>query len=44
LVASHGDSFWLEHALKYQGEGRIKIREPWVPTATILEDGCEDAS
>jgi ribonuclease BN (tRNA processing enzyme) len=25
-----GDFFWLEHAAKYQGDGRIKIRE-WVP-------------
>jgi hypothetical protein len=28
-----GDFFWLEHALKYQSEGRIKIRELWVPAA-----------
>lgn len=39
-----GDFFWLEHALKYQGEGRIKIRELWVPAAAILEDGCEDSA
>lgn len=39
-----GDFFWLEHALKYQGEGRIKIKELWVPAAAILEDGCEDSA
>lgn len=39
-----GDFFWLEHARKYQGEGRIKIRELWVPAAAILEDGCEDSA
>lgn len=30
--------FWLEHAKKYQGEGRIKINELWVPAAVICED------
>lgn len=39
-----GDFFWLEHAAKYQGEDRIKIRELWVPAAAILEDGCEDSA
>jgi hypothetical protein len=39
-----GDFFWLEHADKYQGEGRIKIREMWVPAAAILEDGVEDSA
>lgn len=36
--------FWLDHALKYQGEGRVKSRELWVPAAAILEDGCEDSA
>lgn len=36
--------FWFEHAKKYQGGGRIKIKELWVPAAAILEDGCEDAA
>jgi hypothetical protein len=36
--------FWLEHAQKYQGEGRIKIRELWVPAAAITEDGCVDTA
>ena len=39
-----GDFFWLQHALKYQGEGRIKINELWVPAAAILEDGIEDSA
>jgi hypothetical protein len=38
------DFFWLDHALKYQGEGRIKIRELWVPAGAILEDGCQDSA
>ena len=38
-----GDFFWLEHAAKYQGDGRIKIRELWVPAAAILEDGLDDS-
>jgi hypothetical protein len=40
----HGASefFHLDHADKYQGDGRIKIRELWVPAAMILEDGLDD--
>jgi hypothetical protein len=35
----HGasDFFYLEHAVKYQSETRIKIKELWVPAAFILE-------
>ncbi len=42
----HGSSefFHLEHAQKYQGVGRINIRELWVPAAAIIEEGCEDES
>src|SRR6266567_4479709 len=42
----HGSSefFHLEHAQKYQGAGRIKISELWVPAAAIIEEGCEDES
>jgi len=39
-----GEFFWLDHAAKYQGEGRIKIKELWVPAAAILEDGCQDSA
>jgi len=37
----HGFSefFYLQHAQKYQDEARIKIRELWVPAATIVEEG-----
>ncbi|MGE5418171.1 MAG: hypothetical protein ACM3UZ_15635 [Acidobacteriota bacterium] len=36
----HGASefFYLEHASKYQGESRIKIKELWVPAALVLEE------
>lgn len=37
-----GEFFWLDHAKKYQGEGRIKIRELWVPAAALIEDGLDD--
>ncbi len=51
LAFTHGDNdhvkrapemFWLEHAVKYQGEDRVKIKELWVPAALIVEEGCED--
>jgi hypothetical protein len=34
--------FWLDHDKAYQGEGRIRIKELWVPAAAILDDECED--
>lgn len=34
--------FELQHAKKYQGDGRIKIRELWVPAAMLLEDADND--
>jgi hypothetical protein len=42
----HGapEFFHLEHADKYQGKGRIKIRELWVPAAAVIEESCEDES
>lgn len=36
--------FWFDHASKYQGEGRIKIKELWVPAAAICEEGVEDSA
>ena len=30
--------FWLQHAEKYQGNDRIKIRELWMPAAMLLEE------
>ena len=40
----HGASefFSLDHAAKYQGGKRIKIRDLWVPAAAITEEGLED--
>lgn len=34
--------FELQHAKKYQGDGRIKIRELWVPAAMLLEEADKD--
>jgi hypothetical protein len=34
--------FELQHAKKYQGEGRIKIRELWVPAAMLLDEAEAD--
>src|SRR4051794_11680636 len=51
VAFTHGDDdhihgapefFHLEHAEKYQGDGRIKIQELWVPAAFLLEEKVED--
>jgi len=34
--------FYLEHAQKYQGDGRIKMKVMWVPAGLITEEGCDD--
>ena len=41
--AGASEFFYLEHAKKYQGEGRIHIREMWVPAAAILESRWEQS-
>lgn len=41
-VQGSSEFFWLGHAKKYQGEGRIKIKELWVPAAVICEDRPDD--
>ena len=38
-VTGAPDFFFLEHAAKYQGDGRIGIEELWVPAAAIIETG-----
>lgn len=43
-VCGAADFFWLEHAAKYQEEGRPKINELWVPAAAITEVGVEDSA
>ena len=35
--------FFLEHAKKYQGEGRIHIKDMWVPAVAILESRWEQS-
>lgn len=51
FAVTHGDNdhlckspeqFWLDHAEKYQGADRVKIKELWVPAALIVEEGSED--
>lgn len=41
-IKGASEFFWLDHAAKYQGPGRIKIHELWVPAAAIIEEGAED--
>ena len=41
-IANSTEFFELQHAAKYQGEGRIKIDELWVPAAMILETATND--
>ena len=38
-IANSTEFFFLEHAKKYQDEGRKRIKELWVPAAAILETG-----
>lgn len=41
-IKGSSEYFHLDHAIKYQGEGRKTIKEIWVPAAAILEEGCKD--
>lgn len=34
--------FELQHAAKYQGAGRIKIKQLWVPAAMVMESATND--
>lgn len=43
-IAGAAEFFYLEHAQKYQGEGRTKIKTLWVPSGAITETGVEDNS
>ncbi|ANY77096.1 hypothetical protein BB934_01745 [Microvirga ossetica] len=36
-----GDFFHFERWTSYQGNGRIKMKELWVPAAALTEEGCE---
>lgn len=35
------DFFEFDFAQKYQGDGRVKIKELWVPAAMVLEEGLK---
>lgn len=41
-IQGSAEFFDLQHAKKYQGEGRVKIRELWVPAAMLLEETDND--
>lgn len=41
-ICGSTDFFELLHAEKYQGKGRIKIRELWVPAAMVLEPSTQE--
>jgi hypothetical protein len=41
-IANSTEFFELEHSAQYQGNGRIKIRELWVPAAMVLEPATQD--
>src|SRR5690349_17167206 len=34
-IANSTEFFWLEHATKYQGKDRTKIKELWVPAGML---------
>lgn len=41
-IENSTEFFELQHAAKYQGNGRIKIDTLWVPAAMVLETGTND--
>jgi hypothetical protein len=41
-IAGSTDFFELLHSGSYQGKGRIKIRELWVPAAMVLEPSTQE--
>lgn len=43
-VGGSEDFFWFDHAKKYQGKGRIKIKDLWVPACFIVEAGLEGSA
>lgn len=36
--------FWFDYAKAYQGGGRYKIRDLWVPAGAITEEGVDDCA
>jgi hypothetical protein len=43
-VIGSEDFFWLDHAVKYQDEERIRINELWVPAAMVVATGLSGAA
>lgn len=43
-VKGSSEFFWLTYAQTYQGAGRIKMNQMWVPAAAITETGAEGDS
>lgn len=41
-ISGSTDFFELQHAEKYQGNGRVKINTLWVPAAMLLESATND--
>ena len=41
-ISGSTEFFDLRHAAKYQGEGRIKINELWVPAALLIDEVKRD--
>lgn len=41
-ISGSTDFFELQHAAKYQGNGRIKINQLWMPAAMLLEEASND--
>jgi hypothetical protein len=41
-ISASTEFFWLQHAGKYQGKDRIKIKELWVPAGMLLEEGTNE--
>lgn len=41
-ILGASDFFWFDHATKYQGTGRPKINELWVPAGALTEGSLID--
>ncbi len=40
-VRGSSDFFHFDHAARYQGEGRVKISDLWVPASALTEVGTD---
>lgn len=40
-IKGASEFFHFEHAAVHQGDGRIKIKELWVPAGALTEEGCD---